>query len=246
MSTIYVDIAQPFDFVYRAGNDGTAKITALNSDATDFDFTGYTSQYIVFSGGSGAVISTHDATIVGNLVTVTFTETDNADKHTYRYEWRFTNGTTTQTWFAGAHKIISGNPLSSNDTGNSITATIYTSTPEIVATVSNYELPDSAKYTVLITQTGTNAPSPTVLANGVGTLTWSYVNVGRYKLSIAGGFNTSATFVSVPIGVALYLEPNYLKVTFDVDNNLLFETKDATVEYANGILSKFNFEVRTY
>ncbi len=247
MSTIYDDIAQRFDFVFRAANDATLKLIALNPNGSNFDFTGYTVEYVVYRGAGGSIVKIYAAVISGNEVVVSFTETDNAKANTYVYEWKFTKNSNTVTWFAGKHTVIVGNPKNTTNTGNEITATINLTTSTITATVSQYiKLPYTA-YSALISQTGTSAPTGTVLNNTViGVLTWSRLSVGKYKLSIPGGFVTAKTLISVPMGAALYLAPNYLTITFDIDNNLLFETKDAAVEYADGILSNFNFELKVF
>lgn len=39
------------------------------------------------------------------------------------------------------------------------------------------------EYIALLNQSGTNAPVATVLKNGLGGITWGYVNVGEYSLS---------------------------------------------------------------
>ena len=49
--------------------------------------------------------------------------------------------------------------------------------------------PPFGEYVVLLNQTGTNAPVPTVLTNTLGfTPTWSYSTVGAYLLTSTGNF----------------------------------------------------------
>lgn len=51
------------------------------------------------------------------------------------------------------------------------------------------------KYKAVLTQSGTNAPEAIVLDNSLGTLTWSYVGVGSYKVTCSGLFTLGKVFV---------------------------------------------------
>ncbi|MFH2032674.1 MAG: hypothetical protein ABIJ40_18910 [Bacteroidota bacterium] len=136
MTTVYNDIAQNFNFIHRVGNDSSITLTVVNSLGVAFDFTGYTIQYVIYSNLYGTVFKTFTPTIVGNLVTVTLTEIDNAVVRSYWYEWIFTVNGITKTWFAGQDRAIVGAPLGSSSTGLSVT--VNTASPEITATVSVY------------------------------------------------------------------------------------------------------------
>lgn len=136
MSTIYTDIAQSYDFVHRVGNDSSIALTVLDSLAAAFDFTGYTIEYVIYSDLNGTVFKSITPTVVGNLVTVTLSDTDNAIVRDYWYEWKFTVNGITKTWFAGRDKAISGTPLGTSSTG--LTVTVSTGTTAITATVTVY------------------------------------------------------------------------------------------------------------
>lgn len=54
------------------------------------------------------------------------------------------------------------------------------------------------KYVALVTQTGTSAPTVTVLENTIGTpATWSYSSVANYKLTIPDAFTVGKTFLTI-------------------------------------------------
>jgi len=102
-------------------------------------------------------------------------------------------------------------------------------------------------YSVLLTQTSTNAPVVTVSHNSLtSTVTSSYVSVGNYKLSVDGGFDTSKTHLSIPIGVSMYMSPNYVAITYDTDNNILIQTWSASADLSNGVLVNFPFELKIF
>jgi len=136
MSTIYNDIAQSEDFIHRVGNDSSITLTVLDSLGAAFSFSGYTIEYIIYSDLNGTVFKTITPTVVGNLVTATFSETDNLVARNYWYEWRFTVNGITKTWFAGKDKAISGYPLGTSSTG--LTVTVSTGSTAITATVTVY------------------------------------------------------------------------------------------------------------
>ncbi len=52
-------------------------------------------------------------------------------------------------------------------------------------------------YSVLLNQTGTAAPVPTILANTVGALVWSRNSGGNYSVKLTGAFVANKTFVSL-------------------------------------------------
>lgn len=56
-------------------------------------------------------------------------------------------------------------------------------------------------YTALLTQTGINAPTATVLQNTLGgTVVWSYTSEGDYLATLAGAFTANKTFISATNG----------------------------------------------
>lgn len=52
-------------------------------------------------------------------------------------------------------------------------------------------------YTALLTQSGTGAPTVTVLQNTIGTIVWSRVSIGSYKGTLTGVFTSGKTFYNI-------------------------------------------------
>lgn len=60
--------------------------------------------------------------------------------------------------------------------------------PKTLAELRGYKV-----YTALLTQTGENAPTASVLQNDFGEITFTYVGVGLYTIESSGLFTTSKT-----------------------------------------------------
>ncbi len=54
------------------------------------------------------------------------------------------------------------------------------------------------RYKALIAQTGTSAPTVTILENTLGTVTYGYTSAGVYTANSSGLFTTNKTYVSIP------------------------------------------------
>jgi len=101
-------------------------------------------------------------------------------------------------------------------------------------------------YKALISQTGTDAPTAVIMENTLsGTPVWTYVDVGEYRLTLAGAFTVGKTAVStqatfgvdygIPIVTALFL--NYI----DIGTYSLFAS-----DYENGIFEKSFLSIEIY
>jgi hypothetical protein len=55
-------------------------------------------------------------------------------------------------------------------------------------------------YTVILNQTGTNAPVATVLENSIGDIVWGYVSAGVYSATLNGAFTLQKTTVQLEQG----------------------------------------------
>ena len=97
-------------------------------------------------------------------------------------------------------------------------------------------------YTALLTQTGTAAPTATVLSNNLtATLTCALTNAGIYKLTaIAATFTANKTIVFFNHGSGLTSDP-LLQWTRTSDTVLTITTVNT-----NGLLTNGSFEVRIY
>jgi hypothetical protein len=50
-------------------------------------------------------------------------------------------------------------------------------------------------YTALLTQTGTSAPTATVLENTIGSITWGYIGAGNYSITFPSAIDFDKTFI---------------------------------------------------
>jgi len=99
------------------------------------------------------------------------------------------------------------------------------------------------KYVALLTQTGTSAPTATVLDNTLGgTLVWSYDGVGSYIGTLTGAFTSNKTAVlisGVYKGSVLGLRKT--------DNTVqITTTATSTNTEANGLLDSTTIEIKVY
>ncbi len=102
-------------------------------------------------------------------------------------------------------------------------------------------------YTALIAQTGTDAPTATILKNNTGaTLTWSRVNPGIYRCNASSPiFTLNKTFVLVnagtsPNGPGAFIEWNHS--TSFVEINFF----DIAGVQSDDLLDQGAFEIRIY
>lgn len=98
-------------------------------------------------------------------------------------------------------------------------------------------------YTALISQSGTSAPTATVLENTTGqTFTWSYLTVGQYKATYSSTLDNNKTAVTFINGA----------YTGNFSPSIFVNSGDVTVHAKNGatatdgILSKNFLEIRIY
>jgi hypothetical protein len=99
------------------------------------------------------------------------------------------------------------------------------------------------KYVALLTQTGTSAPTATVLENTLGgTLVWSYDGVGSYIGTLTGAFTSNKTAVLIS-GVYKGSVSGLRKT----DNTVqITTTATSTNTEANALLDSTTIEIRVY
>lgn len=76
------------------------------------------------------------------------------------------------------------------------------------------------QYTALLTQTGTNAPTPTIIKNTIGTITWTRLGAGTYKATATALLTLNKTTVFITpttssrpqISIDLANLPNYILI----------------------------------
>jgi len=98
-------------------------------------------------------------------------------------------------------------------------------------------------YTALMTQTGTDAPTATVLENTLGgTVVWAYVSQGSYTATLTGAFtlNKTVIFNNATIGDTI------LTTVRNNTNAISVVSRGITGATLNGALQNTSIEIRVY
>lgn len=99
-------------------------------------------------------------------------------------------------------------------------------------------------YTALLTQSGTSAPTATVLENTIGSIVWARSASGDYNGTLTGAFTASKTFVSLTLNYAGTSVTGY--GVRSNDNVVLVQTIDATNTGVDNKLNVASLEIRVY
>lgn len=101
-------------------------------------------------------------------------------------------------------------------------------------------------YTALLTQTGTNAPTATVLENTLGTVTWSRAGTGAYLATLSGAFTTSKTFIVATLNTpSATFNGAVLRGNWSSVNECLFQTETDSGQF-DGAMQNASIEIRVY
>lgn len=103
-------------------------------------------------------------------------------------------------------------------------------------------VPGVKRYKALISQTGTSAPTVTVLENSIGTITYGYTSAGAYTVNSSGLFASGKTF--------LFLNPafgtgNYTAIKYNSDSLLDLKSLNG-ITPTDGILSQQSLLIEVY
>lgn len=99
------------------------------------------------------------------------------------------------------------------------------------------------KYVALLSQTGTSAPTATVLENTLsGSIVWSYDNVGSYEGTLTGEFISNKTVVFIS---GIYKGSSVGTRKTD-DKISIYTTATTTNSEANDLLDETAIEIRVY
>lgn len=127
------------------------------------------------------------------------------------------------------------------------TATAGTNTTQIATTAFVQTVVRPYKvYTALLTQSGTAAPTDTVLENTLGgTVVWSRTSAGSYLGTLTGVFTASKTFCTATLGTYLSGGSNSIALTKNSVNDVFLFTNRGTVG-TDAILNNASIEIRVY
>jgi len=108
--------------------------------------------------------------------------------------------------------------------------------------VSN-ALPTYSKYIALISQTGTNDPTLSILENDLGDLVFTRAAIGRYEATLTGAFPTQG---QVYLMVANSQVDTYLRIFWTSTDTIEIRTLDFTNTLTDGLLDYNTLEIRVY
>lgn len=102
------------------------------------------------------------------------------------------------------------------------------------------------EYVALISQSGTSAPTVTVLKNDLGgTPVWTRTGTGSYKMALNGVFITNKTYVMI----GQNYQNNYGETTYaywNSEDDIYVETTNSSNAAADSLLTTRTIEVRVY
>ena len=103
--------------------------------------------------------------------------------------------------------------------------------------------PGYKTYTALLTQSGTNPPSVTVLKNEIGNIVWGYDIVGAYDGLLLGGFPQNKTTIIA----SQYNQSGFdITTTYREDDDYVYVETYKSGNQTNGILFETMVEIRIY
>lgn len=108
--------------------------------------------------------------------------------------------------------------------------------------VSN-ALPTYSKYIALISQTGTNDPTLSILENDLGDLVFTRAAIGRYEATLTGAFPTQG---QVYLMVSNSQVDTYLRIFWTSTDTIEIRTLDFMNTLTDGLLDYNTLEIRVY
>ena len=97
------------------------------------------------------------------------------------------------------------------------------------------------KYIATISQTGTSAPTVTVLENTIGDIVWTRTTNGDYRGTLTGAFPIDKTYLMLSNTDQCQVLVRWLGA-----NQIMIRTFDFSVNYLDGLLTYNTIEIRTY
>jgi len=137
--------------------------------------------------------------------------------------------------------------ISLTGTPTAPTATVGTNTTQIATTAFVQGIKPYKVYTALLTQTGTSAPTATVLENTFGgTVTWTRVGTGAYLATLTGAFTTNKTAVFTTLNTpSATLNGAVFRGNWTSANDCLFQTETTSGQF-DGAMANASVEIRVY
>lgn len=118
---------------------------------------------------------------------------------------------------------------------------IYNKINEVIDVVN--DIKPYKSYVALLTQSGTDAPVPTILENTIGNIVWLRIADGEYEGKLTNGFVVGKTTIICPSSSSVGAT-----ITNDVPDNstIIIVTGNSTDIYVDNLLNNTTIEIRVY
>jgi len=101
-------------------------------------------------------------------------------------------------------------------------------------------------YTALLSQSGTDAPTATVLENTLGgTVVWTWEDVGFFRGTLTSAFPSAKTWATASIDLVAAADEFFARIARESDNLVKVQIFDAAVAAINGC-NNMAIEIRVY
>lgn len=126
------------------------------------------------------------------------------------------------------------------------------SNQELLLALQRLQVKPYKIYSALLTQSGTDAPVPTVLENTIGNIVWTRGGAGIYAGTLTGAFITDKTalFIQKDNRTNTGISPGKgtEKIIFNDEdtNNIYIYTYGDVGDAEDGVLYKLTIEIRVY
>jgi len=210
-------------------DDGTNKLQVNGTISATGGTTA--NQVVVKSQLDGKVSLTGNETVAGNK-TLSGTTTLNETIIREGYQLKFPKGVMYQS-SVGTNALTDNRTVSFPDASGTIA---------LVETVKPYKV-----YTALLSQTGTSAPTATVLENTLGgTVVWTRSTIGQYVGTLTGAFTDQKTiiFVNRSNPSATAFDTNMAANVINI--NTVGYTTFSNSAYVDGQTNSASIEIRVY
>lgn len=218
---------------YNANNEQLTKVELISID-TEIDLANFTVPTSVFVGDQGVVTAQS-----GDVVIIK--DKSNVNLSYGNVEVKGKGNVIGQ----GLKGFVVGDNQTVNESGITTTNLRVTQTINGVSVASM--LPNYQKYVALISQTGINPPTATILENTIGDIVFNYNGIGDYDMVLAGAFLANKTWV---VGGSADINAGGGDfATLDIrranDNTIILRTYD-NFTAADDMLVNTSIEIRIY
>ena len=140
-------------------------------------------------------------------------------------------------------KVKVGKLLSGRTPGNSLPVTSKNFN-DLIDFINNAGITTQKKiYKALITQSGTDAPTVTILENTIGNIVWSYDSTGTYFGTLINAFTENKTFLPQP---SEKTHNSCVELLYSDADTVEINTYDVTPVLANDILVGNSILIEVY